>query len=420
MRPVFRCAPCFLISVILLLTLPSAAGATALCPEATEGSCEAPYEVESPFSGKSKNVTLVTSLGTIACSESVIEGELELGATSEGESLPVWIEHFTFQGCTREKESCTLSASHIPYETSIEYTEKSNGTFELTGSEEGTPGISVLCGKSINCTASGEPSLAITGGAAGTANLEASSEPLTPSGPTCFEKANWSGKYTLDQPGEGSVFVAQDAPGTRLCSSNANNPCAGGDTYGFNSTLKAELESANSVFTVEITEGAEKQNLTISCSGSTFTILTNAAEGIPLPAFMTQLAFTPCAAPCSATPVNVGYVVLIKAIGGGNGKVEIKRGSNLTAPPRIRVKCNGTGMGLFTCAYESTNALNNIISAKINGGQPAKLEVNATLGQRNAESDTKCGPQLEWKATYKFTQPTFGGAAKMWVIQPGV
>jgi hypothetical protein len=128
------------------------------------------------------------------------------------------------------------------------------------------------------------------------------------------------------------------------------------------------------------------------------------SEGWPTTGEISSLSFSECGGTCAVKAFKLPFSVQIEATGSGNGTMTV------TGSPRIRARC----IGAYKCTYES-------LAFSITGGTPAAISPSASLSKLvAAESDAKCGSEMKWQGTYKFSKPETAGEAKMWIVRDGI
>ncbi|MDX6609065.1 MAG: hypothetical protein QOF85_990 [Solirubrobacterales bacterium] len=403
-----------MLMALILIGVSSSSG-TALCEDKGEGgSCTNLYVKSTAFAANSTSVKFETNLGTVSCTESSFEGETTEEPTESGKSLETRIAVLKFSGCKVGETGCTVTSVKTAYAAPVSWTEGVKGSMTLKSGGSGTPGVSVKCGGIISCTSTGEPVLDVNGGEAKAATVVASKDKLTPGeGSPCPKEISWTATYTFTAPNAGAVFVQnQIANPVRLCKTNGFPFCASASTYPINTPLEAKLETGSAEFTVKINGNP----LTTSCTSSTLTGKTTSFDTWPLKGEISALTFTNCGPVCHVLALLLKYEAEIEATNSGNGSGTITMRSGGSGPPRIKVDCGVN----YICTYEVKS---NTLKTTVPGGvaAPAKLSVNALLDEKVvAGSEAKCGAELEWKGSYKFTKPEDGGTPKMWIIRYGV
>jgi hypothetical protein len=399
-----------LLATVLVVTAvigTDAASPTAVCSdEPNEGACGSPYELLK-FTGLSPGAEFVTPVGTILCwSEGNFAGEISEKHTGQGKPLKGKVTQITFNLCKLETTSCTVKAVNTPYVAVLKWITGSRGTLELESGGAGTPGISIVCGTSIDCTYAIASPMEIEG-----PGVVFVSEGTLGSGsgkncPKSGVPVIWSTWYEITSPLYVADFVVQD----KLCKKN-ENPCPGGESYGSSTTFAGVLETGSTAkFKLKISEESVETEYTVPCTSSLLEGKTTASGGLPLPGEITTLTFAECGGTCAVKALKLNYKAEVTAVGGGNGSLKMVSGAGAGAP-RLQVRC----IGAYKCTYEA-----NSISTNMTGGAPAKLAVAATLNKVAGESDAKCGSQLKWEGAYKFTKPEAAGEAKMWVIREAI
>lgn len=383
------------------------ASPTAVCSDEPKGGvCGSPYGI-TKIEGKSFAAELKTPVGTVACfSGGTFVGETTEKQTGEGKPLKGTVTQVPFALCKLGATSCTVQSVNKPYVALINWTTGSSGNLEFESSGVGTPGISILCGASIDCTYPFTSPMKIEGPSvivADKATLGAGSGkncPKSEGAPT------WSTAYPLFK----ALYVANYAAQDKLCKKN-ESPCPGEEAYGSSTALAASLETGSATkFKLKISEESVETEYTVPCESSALEGKTTASAGFPLAGEITTLTFAECGGTCAVKALKLNYKAEIEATGGGNGSIRMLTGGG-GGTPRLEVRC----IGAYKCTYEASS-----IPTSATGGAPAKLSVNTTLNKVAGESDAKCGSQLKWEGSYKFTKPEAGGEAKMWLIREAI
>jgi hypothetical protein len=397
--------------LIVALTASAVIGAktatpTAICSDAPKGgACASPYGIKA-FEGESFATQFQTPVGTVSCSsEGFFNGETTEKQTGAGKPLKGTVTKMSFAFCKLGITSCTVESVNKPYVALFKWTTGSRGDLEFESSGAGIPGISIACGASIDCTYAFTSPIQIEG----PGNVIASKDTLgAGSGKTCPkpETATWSTLYELFGPLYVADYVGQD----KLCKKN-ESPCPSEETYGSSTALSAVLESGSAAkLKLKINEESVETEYTVPCESSILEGKTTASAGLPLPGEITALTFAECGGTCAVKALKLNYKAEVEGAGSGSGSIRMLTGSG-GGTPRLQVRC----IGAYKCTYESSS-----ISTSATGGAPAKLSVNATLNKVAGESDAKCGSQLKWEGSYKFTKPEAGGEAKMWLIREAI
>jgi hypothetical protein len=400
--------------VAALAMVASSASATGLCRNAPIGdACNSAYAPGTLLDANAKEARFETAVGSVTC-QSFFEDEVSKPPTPKGVTAQSFVLEMIFFGCTLGGSKCTVSAVHMTYRGVFSWTSGGDGTMELTeDSFNGPPGVSIVCGASISCTYSFQSPLDVKG-ASQEATIVASKDTLgNASGKNCPGAGSpivWFATYTLLDPENGKLFLANYAPSVALCKKN-ETPCPLSERYAAPAFLTANLETGvKAKLRLTISEEGEETEYTVPCESSVFKGSTTETVAWPLPGEVNALTFSECGGTCSATALAIPYATQIEASGAGNGTIEMMAGGG-GAPPRLRVKC----IGAYKCTYEASS-----VSTSVTGGMPAKLAVNAVLGTLvAAESEEKCGPELRWEGKYEFTEPLAGGVAKMWIVREG-
>jgi hypothetical protein len=380
---------------------------TAICKdEPKAGTCGSPYGITS-FSGEAPAAQFVTPIGTISCLlAGTIKGETTETHTGQGKPLKGQLTKMTFVGCKVGATSCTVEAAHIPYVALFKWTEASKGNLEFENGGSGAPGISLVCGASIDCTYAFTSPIR----AEGPGYIVATKATLgTGTGKNCPKSESsvlWTAAYELFSPLYVADYVGQD----KLCKKN-ESPCPGEEAYGTSTALSAALETGTTAkFKIKISEESTETEYTVACGSSALEGTTTASAGLPLPGEISTLSFAECGGTCAVTALKLKYKAELEATSSGNGTMRALTGGG-GGTPHLQVRC----IGAYKCVYEASP-----ISMGITGGAPAKLSVSAALNKVAAESEAKCGSQLTWESSYKFTKPEASGEAKMWVIREAI
>jgi hypothetical protein len=399
----------FLIAVFIATAIigTRSAAPTALCSDEPKGgACGSPYGI-TKIEGKSTGAELKTPIGTIACfSGGTFIGETTEKQTGEGKPLKGTVTQMPFALCKLGITSCTVESVNRPYVALLSWTSGTKGDLEFESSGVGTPGISILCGASIDCTYPFTSPIQIEGPSVVFANKATLGAGSGKNCPKSEAAVTWSTGYQLFK----AFYVANYAAQDKLCKKN-ESPCPGEETYGSSTALAAALETGSAAkFKLKISEESVETEYTVPCESSVLEGKTTAAGGLPLPAEITTLTFAECGGTCAIKALKLNYKAEVEATGGGNGSIRMLTGSG-GGTPRLEVRC----IGAYKCTYEASS-----IQTSATGGAPAKLSVNATLNKVAGESDAKCGSQLKWEGSYKFTKPEASGEAKMWLIREAI
>lgn len=393
------------LSVVAGVVNTNSAKPTALCGAVSEkGLCNFPQEF---FAGEGFNIAFETPVGSVACSEGYIEAETTEPPTPKGTTLKGTITPSEEYGlCTGKGGFCSVRSVNASYLAEITWTSGNNADVKFGNGGAGPPGVEISCSSTIDCTYTYESPLELQGGSS--ALLVASKDKLgSASGPICpgsGASITMTAKYAV-----GNVYAADFFATTTLCKKN-ETPCSAEQTYGTGTALSAGLEAGTAAkLKLKINEESEETEYTVPCGASTIEGETTASGEGPVIGTIKSITFGECGPTCSAKASKLSYASQIDAIGSGNGTMTMLAG---TGSPRLRVRC----IGAYKCTYESKS-----VSTSVTGGNPAKLSVSATLATKvTGESDEKCGSQLKWEGTYKFTKPEAGGEAKMWVVREGI
>ncbi|HEX7244062.1 MAG TPA: hypothetical protein VF245_00680 [Solirubrobacterales bacterium] len=191
--------------VVVGLLGATSASATTLC-KAKEEVCSAgnryPSGTVVKTSGKS---SIVTSLGTITCTESSSKGESnEESSGSSTVALPILDFIFTFSGCKLAKTSCTVipSLPWLLYWLRLGSFPFFHVYIEKDPFAAGGPSLDVVCGSLINCKYNLEGTL-LEGEGGAPANLTANEKTvLTEEGEKsiCPDTSKWVAKYEITEP----------------------------------------------------------------------------------------------------------------------------------------------------------------------------------------------------------------------------
>ncbi len=177
---------------------PACAAETKLC-NANEAVCAAAHVYPSGTA-----LSLATASGSpdkFATSITTITCNVSLGAKTtamSGSPLPGKISSLTFTGCLAGGMSpCTVTAANLPWNASLTATGSGSGTWVFSSGGTGNPGRTMVCGSFVNCTETATTiSGTFTGGTSGTANLAATSDPLSGG----CGNATWSFKMPVSSP----------------------------------------------------------------------------------------------------------------------------------------------------------------------------------------------------------------------------
>lgn len=401
--------PGLLVAIFIATAImgPGSASPTALCKDEPKGgTCGSPYEV-TKIEGKSVGAELNTPVGTVLClSSGSFIGETTEKHTGEGKPLKGKVTQMTFSSCKVGGTPCTVQSVNTPYVALFSWTTGGEGDLKFESSGVGTPGISIACGASIECTYAFTSPITVEGPSVIFAGNPGKNTLGAGSGKNCPKSeasVTWATGYILTK----AVYVANYASQDKLCKKN-ENPCLGEETYGSSTTLAATLEASSaSKFKLKISEESMETEYTVPCGSSALEGKTTASAGFPLAGEITALTFAECGGTCAVKALKLNYKAEVEATGGGSGSIRMLTGGG-GGTPRLEVRC----IGAYKCTYESSS-----IPMSATGGAPAKLSVSATLNKVTGESEAKCGSQLKWEGAYKFTKPETGGEAKMWLIR---
>jgi hypothetical protein len=242
------------------LVAPSSSSATVLCEIGANNYCPATaiFPANTSFSGALAPATKAkfkTSVGTVECTGSTIEGET---TEKEAEPLPGNISALTFTSCKFGTTACTITTENLPYTAELVATGEGSGA--LTISSEETSFATVKCGFLINCTYSANVETEAKGGEP--TEVIATEAPITSISGLCPKTNSFSATYQLNAPNEGFAFVSTAAAvNTLLCSAipettmAGNLKCQVGTVYA--GELKGELAAGITEF-YSVNEPAKK------------------------------------------------------------------------------------------------------------------------------------------------------------------
>jgi hypothetical protein len=382
------------------LVIASSASPTALCEdEPKEGLCKKTGGIEE---AETTSAVFETSVGKITC-HGYVEFYGSEPATPKGVALkgsaPV-----SFSSCLREGGgSCTAKVTHT-YAATLSWTSGSNGTLLFNSNEKGPPNVTITCTAVIECTYTFESAFDVNGGKEAT--VVASKDALGGATGALCPGSGAAIALTATFKTPTPAYVGATIPPVNLCKAN-ETPCTSENTYAVPTTFSAGLEAGSTAkLRLKITEESEETEYTVSCASSTLEGKTTAAKW-PMTGEISALSFGECGDTCSAKALKLPFSVQLEASGSGNGTITF-----LGTAPHLRVRC----IGAYKCTYESGSQ-----SMPVTGGTPAKLSVNASINKlTTTESDTKCGAEVKWEGTYRFTKPEASGTAKMWVVREGI
>ena len=176
-----------------------AIGSTALC-QGNELVCLAgnTYAAGTTVQALSTNVKFLSSIGTVACTHSIVKGKT-LEALSN--PLKILLEEFDFLGCKLGATLCNVSLLGFGHLDFLKLATNLGSATFLNMS------IRIQCGGLVNCTASGSPVLHLlgTGGAGGESEAEPEEEAKELefeeiTGFACPKVVKWDVTYFISQP----------------------------------------------------------------------------------------------------------------------------------------------------------------------------------------------------------------------------
>jgi len=145
---------------------------------------------------------LVTSIGTVICTTSVVEAET---TSASGTPMTGKVTNLTFEGCSIKvlfTFGCTIGTTlNLPYAGTLEWTSGNSGLLTAEeGEGGGEPSAHVEClGGLVNCTYGATmPALEAEGG--NPAVVHVNGVELNKEGGNCPEEAFWFGTYTVSEP----------------------------------------------------------------------------------------------------------------------------------------------------------------------------------------------------------------------------
>jgi hypothetical protein len=144
-------------------------------------------------------VTFLNTVSTVTCTSSSFKAVTE---AVTGEPLPAKISTANapvYGGCkTAGGTECKVTSVNTPYNVQIKWTSANNGTFKLTNSGVGVPGVDVKCGLLIDCRFTAEVQYTLEGGKP--AKVKVVGAPFNVVGMTCPAKAELAVLYTVNTP----------------------------------------------------------------------------------------------------------------------------------------------------------------------------------------------------------------------------
>jgi len=402
---------------------PTQAGATVLCVGEAEGVCPEvdEYPANTKVTGSLAEGTeaeISNSIGTIKCSGSTIEAET---SEAEAELLAGSVTGLSFTGCSLKSTACTLTAEHLPFAASWQWTESGDGFLTVSAGEKGVPAIKESCGSLIKCTLSSEKlGLDFTGGEPG--SIVASAEALSKTeGFLCPKTSSFTATYTLSAPESGYVFLSRIANGlTRLCKTAPSLleflTCGSGEFY--EGVTKSELDTGTAG---TFTSGAE----TITCDKikvfGDFTRngppLNNVNGGITTLNIKGSGASNYCTSNLGGetpdvfvemlnTPYNRAAIVF-RDVAAPQGELVV---SSLNGPVLMKLLVE-LAAGQKFCEYEKDELIFKIKNAST---EITRLEINGSWRKRN-NSAAVCPAMLTQSAKLNFKRTSDTGGGELYI-----
>ena len=371
----------------------AAATSTALCKAAQAWCAEGnQYAAKTPLQASSGKATIAVKFGegTIKanCTGSTLSGETN---AQSGAPLSIALSGWSLSGCAVGQSACTATAQSLPYTGSLAWTKGSEGA--LTISAGGAqPRVHLLCkttegATQVDCTYSFEPTLDFAGGVS--AQLVASSEPMTKAGPVCpGSSPTFTATYSVSSPQP--AYVAKPAA-TTVCKA-AQAWCVEASQSPAETPLEAAATSAS--IAVKYAGGTIKA----SCTGSTLKGKTTAKSGAPLPVEISAWTLSGCAvaqSTCTSTAQGLPYAGSLAWTKANDGALAL---GGAATQPAVHLLCKTTeGVTQLDCTYSFKPQLDVV------GGTTAQIVANK-------EPMSKAGPlcigsEPTFTATYSVSAP---------------
>jgi hypothetical protein len=366
-----------LLAVVFAGASTASAGPTTLCMTSERPCQEGNRHPAGAFEAKSTKATFPNSISTVTCSESVLSGET---TAASGDPLLLTFTGWSMKGCsTASGTACTITAVGLPANGSLAWTADISGTLGVSNGGAGEPGWTVKCGFLINCTFTGEPTLAVGG-----KTITASAEPMNRTGGFCPATTSFTANYTISQP-VGTVYVAPATePATTFC--KVNGPlCAAADRYPNGTTIQA----SSSNVTLKGTTGWPP----LSCTSTLTGTVGATPEAGDLPVTVTGWTLNGCktqsGTACTTTSLNLPYPGSATWIGGSSGAL------TLDDQPAFQIICGF----MINCKITFEAG----VEAATYGGAPAQVAIS---GWKGNSSNGVCLGQAELSATYSVSSPS--------------
>lgn len=409
-RPAKMLGLASLCAIASLLTLGSGtATATVLCEVELE-ECPAAQTLpkETAVAAKLESGTeavFPTSLGTVKCKESTIEGNT---LEEEGEPLLGEITKMTFGSCLLSSTGCTLTVEKLPFKIALTYTGEGTAELSISGIG-GEPSVKVVCGALVKCTYTAKPTVKFEG-AEPSRVLVKEVALLAGEGFFCPKEAKVLATYELQQPAGGNTAPAkQGGAVTKLCKSTpTENPMTGrlkcdtGEGYS-GEEIRGDLEIGSATFTV-VTEPTKKVTCTEAKLNGKFKEDGNFAAN---QGGINVLSFTSGGGACSSTltAMNPATTVTMLNLPYSKSVIEYARvaspqgylgfaGQNAANPIRLLL---AFGINCEYKPYAFDGAITNSTSSTV-----------TVRGQWLLKEGANCPVTLSSEAIIKFRRPLAG------------